>query len=109
MKDYSVSIHHRNIRLLAIKLYKAKNSLCSQLIIELFWEVNYNLRKQTNIFLKSINTSGYGLKSLRYLASKIWNLVPQGLQKAFPISVGRLSLGYLMVVLVFYVAQILTK
>ena len=37
---HKLAIHHRNIRLLAIKLYKAKNSLCSQLIIELFWEVN---------------------------------------------------------------------
>ena len=32
VKDNSVSIHHRNVRLLAIELCKAKNNLSSQTI-----------------------------------------------------------------------------
>ena len=36
MQDNSVSIHHRNIRLLATELQKAKNNLLSQLMLELF-------------------------------------------------------------------------
>ena len=36
VKDNSVSIHHRSILLLAMKLYKAKNNLSSQLFRELF-------------------------------------------------------------------------
>ena len=84
MKDNSVSIHYRNIRLLAIELYKAKNKLSSQLILALFQrrEVNYNIRSQKDVSLRSINTSSYGLKFLRYLASKIWNLVPQDIRSA---------------------------
>ena len=48
VKDNSVSIHHRNIRLLAVELYKAKNNLSSQLMLELSQrrEVNYNIRSQ---------------------------------------------------------------
>ena len=36
VKDNSVSIHHRNIHLLAIELYKDKNNLSSQLMLGLF-------------------------------------------------------------------------
>ena len=36
VKDNSVSTHHRNICLLTIALYKAKNDLSSQLMLELF-------------------------------------------------------------------------
>ena len=82
VKDNSVSIHHRNIRLLAIELYKAKYNLSSQLMLDLFQrrEVNYNIRSQTDFSLRSVNTSSYGLSSLRYLASKISNLVPQDIR-----------------------------
>ena len=79
MKDSSVSIHHRDIRMLAIELYKVKNNLSSKIMLELFqrWEVNYNICSQTDFSLRSINTNSCGLKSLRYLAPKIWNLLPQ--------------------------------
>ena len=62
VKDNSVSIHHRNIRLLAIELYKATNNLSSQLMLDLFQrrEVNYNIRSQTDFSLRSVNTSSYG-------------------------------------------------
>ena len=72
VKDNSVSIHHRNIHLLAIELYKAKNSLSFQLMLESFQrrELNYNIRSQKDFSLRSVNTSSYGLYSLRYLAPK---------------------------------------
>ena len=88
VKDNSVSIHPRNIRLLAIELYKAKNNLSSQLMLELFQrrEVNYSIRSQTDFSLRSVNTSSYGLRSLRYLAPKYWNLVPQDIRSAKSLS-----------------------
>ena len=59
-KDNSVSVHHKNIRSLAIELYNAKNNLSSQLMLKLFQrrEVNYNIRSQKG--LRSINTSSLG-------------------------------------------------
>ena len=35
-----------------------------------------NLRSQTDFKQGPINTVDYGLKSLRYLTPKIWNLIP---------------------------------
>ena len=73
-------------------------------------EMNYNSRLQTNFSLRSINTNSHSLKSLRYLAPKIWNLVPQDMRSANSLpQLGRLNRGYLIVVLVFYVAHILVN
>ena len=84
VKDHSVSIHHRNIFLLAIELHKAKNNLSSQQMFELFQrrEKNYNICLQKDFSLGSFNTSSYCLKILRYMAPKIWNLVPQDILSA---------------------------
>ena len=105
LKDNSVSIHHRNIFLLAIELYKAKNNLSSQLMLELLQreEVNSNICSLKDFSLGSANTSSYGLNSLRYLAQKICALYHKicSLQTAFSNLLGNLSRGYLMVVLVF--------
>ena len=44
--------------------------------------MNYNILSQTYFSLRSINTSIYGLRSLKYLAPKIWNPVPQDIWSA---------------------------
>ena len=77
-KDNSVSIRHRKIALLTIELCKAENNLSSQPILDLFQrrEVNYNIHSQKDFLLRSVNTSSYCLKSLRYLEPKFQNLVP---------------------------------
>ena len=38
--------------------------------------IDYNLRSQTDFSVSSVNTTHFGLNSLRYFASKIWNMVP---------------------------------
>ena len=49
-KDNSLSIHHKNIRLLGIELYKVKNNLSTHLMSEIFnlRNIDYNLRSQTD-------------------------------------------------------------
>ena len=49
-KDNSVSIHHKNIRLLDIELYKVKYNLSAHLMSEIFnlRNIDYNLRSQTD-------------------------------------------------------------
>ena len=37
--------------------------------------INYNLRSQTD-FTNCVNTNIFGINSLRYFASKVWNIVP---------------------------------
>ena len=62
-RDNYVTVHHRNIRLLAIDLFKIKNDLSNLIISELFdlRDIRYNFRSQTDFMLKKINTSNYGL------------------------------------------------
>ena len=78
-KDNSVSFHHKNIQLLGIKLYKVKSNLSTHLMSEIFnlRNIDYNLRSQTDFKQgRRVNTVNYGLKSLRYLAPKIWDIIP---------------------------------
>ena len=71
--DNSVSIHHENIGLLGIELYKVKNNLSTNLMSEIFnlRNVDYNLRSPICNFKQGpVNTVNYGWKSLIYLAPK---------------------------------------
>ena len=83
-KDNSVSVHHKNIRLLGIELYKVKNNLLTHLMSEIFnlRNIDYNLRSQTDFKQGPVNTVNYGLKSLRYLAPKIWDIIPLEIRNA---------------------------
>ena len=73
-----VSIHHRNTQLLSIELYKVKHNLSNQVMSELFnlRNINYDFRSQTDFELGPIYTTAYGVRSLKYFAPKIWNIVP---------------------------------
>ena len=44
--------------------------------------IDYNLRSQTDFKQGPVNTVNYGLKSLRYLAPKIWNIIPLKIKNA---------------------------
>ena len=76
--DNLVSIHLRNIWLLSIELYKVKHNLSNQVMSELFnlRNINYDFLSQTDFKLRPIYTTAYGLRSLKYFAPKIWNMVP---------------------------------
>ena len=49
--------------------------------------LDYNLRSQIDFIRARVNTSSFGLSSLKYLATKIWDIVPYGIK-----SVGNLNL-----------------
>ena len=38
--------------------------------------IKYNLRTQSDFFRNSVNSSKYGLNSIRFFASKVWQMVP---------------------------------
>ena len=84
-RDQPVSIHHRNIRLSGMELYKTRNNISSHVMNELFEQQNklYNLRSQTT---GPINAVSNGLKILRYLGTKIWNIIPPYIRNSGDIS-----------------------
>ena len=88
-KDKFFCINHRNIQSLAIELFKVKSNLSSRIICDIFETRNlgYNLRSQTDFLRTFVNTSSFGLSSLKYLAAKIWDIVPYKIK-----SVGNLKL-----------------
>ena len=76
-KDKSVTIHQRNLQLLATEIFKTKNE------IQKLWkkylhlkDVNYNLRNNTSLKIGNLKTIYYGTKSFANLGAKIWNFLP---------------------------------
>ena len=87
-KDKSFCINHRNIQSLAIELFKVKSNLSNR-ICDIFETRNldYNLKSQKDFTRTRVNISSFGLSSSKYLATKIWDIVPYDIK-----SVGILNL-----------------
>ena len=83
-KDNYICIHHKNIPSLAIELFKVKNNLSNTIMCDIFEtrNINYNLRSQADFAGTNVNTTSFGLNSLRYLATKIWDIVPNEIKLA---------------------------
>ena len=81
-KDHFFTIHHRNIQSLAIELYKIKENLSNEIMSSIFPPrlIKYNLRTQSDFFRNSVNSSKYGVKSIRFFASKVRQVVPMGMK-----------------------------
>ena len=82
IKDKSVSIHKRNLQLLATEIFKVKNGVSTELTEDIFHFVNkhYDLRNNRILFRKRNRTVFYGTESLSSLAPRIWELIPQSLK-----------------------------
>ena len=77
-KDGSVSIHERNLQVLATEMYKISNGLSTPLMKDIF-PINrnpYNLRQNSQFSRPRINTVYHGTESISNLGPKIWDLVP---------------------------------
>ena len=83
-KDNSVTIHHRNIQSLAIELYKIKENLSNTIMNNLFQTrvLNYSFRTQNEFMRRPVNTTKFGLNSLQYFASKVWQSIPTDIKNS---------------------------
>ena len=68
-KDNSVTIHHKNIRTLAIEKFKVLHGLSPPLLNEVLGKRNCNYNLQGNNFLR------YDTESVSFLAPKIWDIL----------------------------------
>ena len=83
-KDNSVTVHHRNLRKLAIEMYKVKHNLSPLPMQELFVDhINtYDLRNKRSWALPTPKTVNYGTETVRYRGPKTWDLLPNDLKES---------------------------
>ena len=77
--DSSVSVHDRNLRALATEMYKIYHGISPTIMNEIFTlrhQNQYNLRNWTYFDAPKVRTVNHGSESVRYLGSKIWEIIP---------------------------------
>ena len=68
--DNAVTIHQKNLQVLATKFFKVKNNLSPDIMKQVFdfQESYYNLRSQASQFRReNIKTTHYGIQSVKFL------------------------------------------
>ena len=88
-KDSSVSIHIRNLQILAAEIFKARNNLSPPRVQNIFRTIEpaYSLRRDTIFESYRIQTQRYGIESLTYLGPKIWSQVPSEIKESHSLAV----------------------
>ena len=72
IKDESVCIHHRNIQLVAVEMFKVKNDFCPEIIKDLF-NLNPNPKLEKDFFRPNVNKVYMGESSLRWFGPIVWD------------------------------------
>ena len=83
--DNSVTIHQRNLQILATEIFKVKISLAPEIMTEVFEikEPHYNLSSEAGHFKREIvKFTHYGIQSVRHLGPKILDVVPQNIRES---------------------------
>ena len=90
-KEGSVSMHRRNIRTLAIDLFKVFKGLHPVIFAEAFplrQQRQYNMRNYSYFAMPHSKTVNYGSESLSYIGSKLSNSIPPHTkEKNYPINI----------------------
>ena len=87
-KDGSVTIHNRNLQVLATEIYKYWNGFSPKLMGEIFKlnEHQYYRRSDVSVKGSNIKTVHYGQQSLSYLAPRIWKQVPDNIKASLSVA-----------------------
>ena len=75
-KDRSVTIHHRNIKALAIEICKVMQGISPPLLNEVSRQCNCELRGNNFLERRRVKSVRYGTESISSLAPKIWEILP---------------------------------
>ena len=79
VKDNSLSIHHKNVQTLAIKMHKFANNMSPEITNEIFplREINhYNLKHPSLFILPAMHIIYNGTESAVYLGPRNWEIMP---------------------------------
>ena len=87
-EDKSVTVHDRNIQLLAIEMYKVKNNIspCSLSDFVSIKELNYEMRHISDFERNKPNTVYNGTETIRILGPKIWDIIPNKIKESSSVS-----------------------
>ena len=88
VKDNCVTIHDRNLQVLATEIFKAINDISPTIMKNIFdvKRTTYNLRSGPTLLTSNIKTVKYGMESLSYRLDKTWNLVPLSIRNSKTLS-----------------------
>ena len=77
-KDKSVTVHQRNLQVLATEIFKPKIGINPEIMKEIFqfYESSYNLSNSSSLKRNSVKTVRYGTETVSHLGPIIWNLLP---------------------------------
>ena len=83
-KDGAVRIHDRNLKRLAVEMYKVKHNLSPLPMQEIFKDQanRYDLRNNRSWQVPDVKTVSYGTETIRYRGPKTWELLPSEVKNA---------------------------
>ena len=89
-----LSIHQRHLRYLAIEVFKSIMHLNPQFMWSYFEEkpMPYNLRDGSKLVLPKTKSSPFGINSLRFRGSLLWNNLPVSVKNCQSLNVFKLEL-----------------
>ena len=75
----SVPIHVRNLQLLMTEIFRTKSHLNPPFMKDIFQErnMNYNLRNGNDAQVPKVRTTSFGIETIAYLGSRLWQLLLQ--------------------------------
>ena len=77
IKDNSVTIHQRNIQLVAIEMFKALKGVGPEIMRSLF-DIDYNIRSEKSFLRPNVNSKYNGENSIRYFGPVVWDTMLPG-------------------------------
>ena len=95
-EDGSITVHYRNIHLLATEMFKVLKGLVPPFMSSIFANdqnltaenVSSNTRFKSTFYSSGIpKTTNFGLETLKYLGPKVWDLVPVDIKSASSIAI----------------------
>ena len=90
IKDNSFTIHRKNLRLLAIEIFKVKMNISPEIMNDIFdFSKNcaYELRCGNCLSKSNIHSAHFGIESIANIAAKIWNKIPNEIKEAGSLTV----------------------
>ena len=77
-QNKSVSIHQRNLQILATEIFKTKNGLNPVIMEDVFKFKNlaYNFRNAATLNRSHVNSVKYGTKTINSSGVKFWKILP---------------------------------